>query len=396
MKKTKQVVILAAGNGTRLWPLTARLPKPFLPILGRSIIERKLDILSDLVKEAVLVVGKNKEEIISSLGDEYRGLKIKYVVQEERLGTGHALKSAEDKLRERFLVLNGDDIYGRAGIEEALQSFPCILAKRVKDISRYGALLTKGKQVAGLVEKPEEKISEWANIGVYHLPREALREEIGVSERGEYEITDYVERFCKKNKLYWAEARDWRPVTYPWDLLEANQVFLQAVKRRVEGRVEKGAVIKGDVFIGEGALVRSGSYIEGPAYIGISSEIGPNSYVRPLSIIEGGCRVGHAVEIKASLIMEDSRVSHLSYVGDSVVGRGCNLGAGTITANLRFNGGSIKAMTKDQLLDTGRKKFGAILGDGAKTGINVSLMPGVMIGPGAVIAPHTSVSRNVS
>ncbi len=392
--KTRQAVILAAGNGVRLWPLTVTRPKPFLPVLGRSILERKIDMLSDFVEEVVLIVGSNKKEIKNALGDRYNGLDIRYVVQEERLGTGHALQCAERILKDRFLVLNGDDIYGQVGIENALKTFPCILAKKVRDISQYGAVLVDKNLVKGLVEKPETEVSQWANIGVYHLPKKVLEQEIGVSKRGEYEITDYIQKLAQIEKVYWARAYDWKPITYPWDLLVANQIFLQGTKFKIRGKVERGAFVKGQVFIGRGALVRSGSYIQGPAFIGQGCDIGPNSYIRPLTVIEKECRIGQAVEIKSSLICEKSRIGHLSYVGDSVIGRECNLGAGTITANLRFDDQNVRTLVKGGMIDTGRAKFGAVLGDKVKTGIHVSLMPGVMIGPATHIAPHSLVERN--
>lgn len=386
---------MAAGNGTRLWPLTTSVPKPFLPILGKSIIERKLDILSDFVNEAVLIVGKNKEKIKEGLGEEYKGLRIKYVEQEERLGTGHALKCAEKVLKERFLVLNGDDIYGRTGLENALGKFPCILVKKVKDISDYGAAVVEGEFLKGIVEKPKENVSEWANIGVYHLPKEVLDAEIEMSERGEYEITDFAQNLARTREVYWVEARDWKPVTYPWDLLAANQIFLQDVRRKIKGKVEKGARVEGKVFVGERSVIRSGAYVKGPVFIGKGCDVGPNCYIRPLSVINNKCRVGQAVEIKSSLLQEKSRVAHLSYVGDSVVGRNCNLGAGTVIANLRFDEKEVKAMVCGKLVGTGRRKLGAFLGDNVKVGIHVSLMPGVMVAPGCHISPHSLVKRNV-
>lgn len=393
--KTKQAVILAAGNGVRLWPLTVTRPKPFLPILGRSILERKIDMLSDFVEEVVLIVGRNKQEIKNVLGSRYNGLEIKYVEQKKRLGTGHALQCAEKVLKKRFLVLNGDDIYGQVGIENALKSFPCILAKKARDISQYGAVLVDKNLVKGLVEKPETKVSEWANIGVYHLPKKVLKQKIELSKRGEYEITDYIQKLAQVEKVYWARAYNWKPITYPWDLSDANQIFLQGVKAKAQGKVEKGAFIKGQVFIGRGSVVRSGSYIQGPVFIGKECDIGPNSYIRPLTVIEKGCRVGQGVEIKSSLVCEGSRISHLSYVGDSIISRGCNLGAGTITANLRFDEENIRTLVKGEMIDTERAKFGVVLGDNVKTGINVSLMPGVMVGPDIHIPPHSLIKKNI-
>src|SRR5207245_10536506 len=120
--------------------------------------------------------------------------------------------------------------------------------------------------------------------------------------------------------------------------------------------------------------IRSGCYLEGPVVIGEKSVVGPKAYLRPYTVVGEGAKVGAYCDVKNSILMDRAKVPHLSYVGDSVVGAGCSLGAGTITANLRFDDASIVSMVKDRRVDTGRRKLGAILGDNVRTGINVSLL----------------------
>jgi bifunctional UDP-N-acetylglucosamine pyrophosphorylase/glucosamine-1-phosphate N-acetyltransferase len=184
------------------------------------------------------------------------------------------------------------------------------------------------------------------------------------------------------------EIKYWLDLSYPWDLLTAGEVILRDIKAEIKGEVENNAVIKGPVSIGERSIIRSGSYIVGPVMIGEDCEIGPNCYIRSNTSIGNRCHIGAAVEIKNSIIMNKTNVPHHNYVGDSVIGENCNLGAGTKIANLRLDERNIFVYG----IDTGRRKFGAIIGDRVKTGINVSINTGSMIGNDVFIGPGATVS----
>ncbi|MEM4047564.1 MAG: nucleotidyltransferase, partial [Metallosphaera sp.] len=152
---------------------------------------------------------------------------------------------------------------------------------------------------------------------------------------------------------------------------------------------------KGEVVIEEGSIVRHGSVIEGPVYIGKNSSIGPNAYIRPYTVIGSNSKIGSFVEVKESVIMENTKIPHLSYVGDSVIAEDVNFGAGTLIANLRFDERDIYVNIKEKRLNSGRKKLGAIIGAHVRTGINVSILPGVKIGSYARIYPGAVVNRDV-
>jgi len=134
--------------------------------------------------------------------------------------------------------------------------------------------------------------------------------------------------------------------------------------------------------------VRAGSYISGPVVIGSGCDIGPNCYIRPYTSIGDNCRIGAAVEVKNCIIMSGSRLPHQNYAGDSIIGENCNLGAGTKIANLRLDGQTVKAGE----LETGRRKFGAVLSDDVSIGVNACLNPGAMVGNGVRIGPGEVVS----
>jgi UDP-N-acetylglucosamine diphosphorylase / glucose-1-phosphate thymidylyltransferase / UDP-N-acetylgalactosamine diphosphorylase / glucosamine-1-phosphate N-acetyltransferase / galactosamine-1-phosphate N-acetyltransferase len=155
----------------------------------------------------------------------------------------------------------------------------------------------------------------------------------------------------------------------------------------IKGTVEPGVTMKGPVYVGEGAEVMSGSYIIGPVFIGKGCEIGPNCFIRPSTSLGDGCKVGNAVEVKNSIIMNDSKVPHNSYVGDSVIGERCNFGAGTKVANLRLDNRQVRVVVDGQKVDSERRKLGVIMGDDVKTGINVSIDPGTIIGEETFIGP---------
>jgi len=177
--------------------------------------------------------------------------------------------------------------------------------------------------------------------------------------------------------------------------LETNEFFLKKIKKRIEGKIEKYCQILGPVIVQKGTVIKSGTYIEGPVFIGANCQIGPNCYLRKFTSIGNNCKIGQAVEIKNSIIGDGTKISHLSYIGDSIVGENCNLGAGTIAANLRFDEKTIGTEVKGEIVDTKRKKFGCVLGDNIKTGVNVSLMPGVLIGSGCIISSGSIVFKNV-
>jgi bifunctional UDP-N-acetylglucosamine pyrophosphorylase/glucosamine-1-phosphate N-acetyltransferase len=149
------------------------------------------------------------------------------------------------------------------------------------------------------------------------------------------------------------------------------------------------------VILGKDGVIRAGSIVEGPAFIGEGSKVGPNAYVRRFTFLDRGVRIGNACEVKNSIVMEGTKIPHLSYVGDSIVGCNCNIGAGTMVANLRFDEAFITATVKGERVSTGERKFGAVIGDNVRTGVNVSVMPGVKIGYGSWIGPGTVVSRDV-
>lgn len=218
-----------------------------------------------------------------------------------------------------------------------------------------------------------------------------------MSPRGEYEITSTFELMMGDGRLRSMEMEDpWIEVTYPWDILGANTHLMKDLEGSIEGTVEDGARLEGPVVVREGARVRSGTYIQGPVIIDERADVGPNCYIRPSTYIGRECRVGNAVEVKNTILMDGSNIPHQNYVGDSVIMEDVNLGAGTKVANLRLDEGNVTSSSKGIRVDTGLRKLGAIIGPGVKIGINASIDVGTVLSENAFVGPGARVKGYVA
>jgi UDP-N-acetylglucosamine diphosphorylase / glucose-1-phosphate thymidylyltransferase / UDP-N-acetylgalactosamine diphosphorylase / glucosamine-1-phosphate N-acetyltransferase / galactosamine-1-phosphate N-acetyltransferase len=381
-----QAIVLAAGEGSRMRPLTTSLPKVMLPVAGKPLLEHIiLRAHAAGVDSFVLVVGYGAESVRSYFGDgSHLGVKIDYAVQDKQLGTGHALMAAESQAEDRFLVINGDVLPDEASLREIASGCAAVSAIKVDDPKRYGVFIEENGCFKSVVEKSANPSTNLANAGIYLLERsifDALRR-APLSERGEYELTDGLNLLADKEMIRIVTLKSWLEIGRPWDILAANEILLKELQPQIRGKVEPGATLTGKVSIGRGTIVRSGAYIVGPVIIGENCDIGPNCYIRPTTCIGDQVRIGNAVEVKNSAIMSGSKIGHLSYVGDSVIGEKCNFGAGTVCSNLRHDKGNIKSYVKGERVDSGRRKLGVIMGDNVMTGINTSIYPGTVIESG--------------
>jgi UDP-N-acetylglucosamine diphosphorylase/glucosamine-1-phosphate N-acetyltransferase len=406
-----KAVVLAAGEGVRLQPITATRPKHLINVGGKPILEYCLDALqASGITEVIVVTHYMGDAIRQFFGDgEKMGLKIVYVEQAEMLGTGNAVSVVEAYVDGDFVLVYGDLLFAReavadvVGLFEAEKPAAVMAVVPVEKPESYGVVeLENDKKVKRIVEKPKarEAPSNLANAGLYFFSKEIFGKikQTKASVRGEWELTDALSLLIESGKTVLASQvskADWLDIGRPWDLLEANSWVLKRMEHKVYGTVEEGAHLVGPVTVAETARIRSGAYIEGPCFIGEGSDIGPNCYVRPFTSIGRNVRVGNACEVKNSIIMDGTHVGHLSYVGDSILCERCNLAAGTITANLRLDDGPVKMLVKGEVVDTGRRKLGAILGDNVKTGINALLMPGVKVGTNSWIGANFTVNRDV-
>ncbi|MBI4304546.1 MAG: glucose-1-phosphate thymidylyltransferase, partial [Chloroflexi bacterium] len=361
---------------------------------NKPIVEHLIAEMSSAgIKEFILVVGYHAETIRQHFGNgERSGVKIEYVTQRKQLGTAHALSTVEGLVGDRFLLANGDVLIKSSDIERISSANETTLGLfEVEDARSFGAVELEGDRVARIHEKVENPPSNLANAGLYLLTGDIFPalNRTKKSPRGEYELTDSLQLMMNEGYVVKGSGIDnWLDLSYPWDLLSANEALLPLLEEFNQGTVEQNVVIKGKVSIGKGTVIRSNCYLVGPMIIGDNCDIGPNCYIRPSTTIGDNCHIGSAVEVKNSIIMRGSKAPHHNYVGDSIIGEDCNLGAGTKVANLRLDKKNIVVSG----VDTRRHKLGAIIGDGVQTGINASINVGSLIGDGSYIGPGAVAS----
>ena len=392
-------VILAAGEGNRMHPLTYTRPKVMLPIAGKPILEwNLLNARAAGLKEFIFVVSYKSEMVREYFGNgKPWNVKINYVNQGKAMGTAHAIGTVESFVNE-CIVLCGDTIFGTNDITHITQKGTKMGLVKIDNPTEYGIVELSGKHVMKIYEKMEHPSSNIINAGIYHFNKDIFNSirKTEKSPRGEFEITDSINTLVSKKRIEGVFLKEWRDVVYPWHLLDANEELLKKLKTKIEGTIEKNVTVKGNVVVGKGTVIRSGTYIEGPVVIGNDSKIGPNCYLRPFTTIGNNCHVGNACEVKNSLLMDNSNIPHLNYVGDSIIGQHCNLGAGTTVANLRLDKDNIIVTLNGKKIDSKRRKLGMVMGDNVQTGINSVINVGTMIGNNAFIGPGAIVKGEIA
>lgn len=424
-------VILAAGQGKRMH---SRRPKVLHRIAGRCLVEHVLAAAGEAgIEKQIVVIGHGAEEVREALGPEYT-----YVLQEQQLGTGHALARARDAAgaAATVLVLCGDTPLLRPATLARLlkehrdrQAAVTILTSVIDNPTGYGRIIRDGRgMVTGIVEErdanPVERTIREINTGIYcfetvplwHL-LEKLRPD---NEQEEYYLTDVVGMACRENLPVQAVAAG-----DPEEILGVNDRAQLAIagailRRRVNTNLMHSGVtiidpdttyIDVTVKVGRDTIIYPGTFLEGNTIIGeecslgpgttlrdcrvgkgsrvvhtvaLESEIGPGcqvgpfAYLRPGTFLDTRVKVGDFVEIKASRIGADSKVPHLTYLGDTTVGTGVNIGAGTITCNF-----------------DGEKKWPTIIEDGAFIGSNSNLVAPVRVGAGALVGAGSTITEDV-
>ncbi len=331
-------LILAAGEGRRLRPLTNTGPKHLIPIAGKPMMQYGLEHLINAgVRDIGIVVGYMKEKIMNYFGDGSNfGARFSYIYQDRPLGLAHAVNVAREYIDgEPFAVYLGDNIFG-GNLVKYVKEFEqsdydaLITLTKVKDPSRFGVAEFKNGKVVRLVEKPKMPPSEYALVGIYFF-RESIFEAIKhlkPSWRGEYEITDAIQWLIDHgyNVHYEIIEGWWKDTGKPEDLLEALYFVLDNLKGDIRGYVAETSKIIGRVFIGEGSKVMDNVTIKGPVYIGKNSVIGPNTYIGSYTSIEDNVKI-EGGEISSSIILSNCQISikGMYRIIDSIIGQNSKL-----------------------------------------------------------------------
>ena len=344
-----QAVILAAGEGKRLRPLTRNRPKALIPVANRPIIDYPVQALIGCgIREIVVVVGYRKEHVIRYLNG--LDVSVEIVEQEKQLGTGHALQCAQDLIHGDFLVLPGDNYIDARSVALLAQKKNAVLVKDHPYPSNFGVVLMKGDQVTGIIEKPEHAPSFTVSTGIFHLSRGFFSCLEGTDLTGAANAM-----LAAGGRLTAVPAVDWQDAVYPWDLIALNEKVLPGVLPEKAGTLDRAARVSGPVRIGRGASVGPFTTITGPAIIGEDAQIGSHCAIGPYVSIGNRARVAPFSIVSSALLMDDAGIGSHSQVVESVIGEGSVLGDHTSVAP------GVPMLEIEEILVRGR--FGCVIGD---------------------------------
>jgi bifunctional UDP-N-acetylglucosamine pyrophosphorylase/glucosamine-1-phosphate N-acetyltransferase len=403
------VLFLCGGIGKRMFPLTE--DKFLLNFLGKTLLEHQLDMaVQSGLRRFIIVANPVNISRIKNLTKQYPDTEFNFVVQEKPLGIANALENARLLLKDELLIVNPNDVFENPAYSALLtarkkeKAAAYITGRQVRSYFPGGYLVVnEDGKLTGIQEKPGagREPSDMVNILVHlHTDPEALLQYISkviTTEDDVYERA--IDAMCRDRRPIQVVPYNgaWTPIKYPWHVLDVARHFLDrtAPYTAPDARISQNAVIDGKVIIAEGVRILENAVIRGPVYIGKNAVIGNSTLVRTYSHIGANCVVGFGTEIKESYVGEGTQF-HMNYAGDSVIGARCSFGAGTITANWRFDTRTVRVNISVSPVDTGRDKMGAFIGDDCRTGINVSIMPGVRIGNNALIYPHINLTNDVA
>lgn len=368
----KQAVILAAGEGQRLRPFTVNRPKVMLSIAGRPILGYVVEALAkNGIRNIVMVVGYHKDQIFDYFGSGERfGVEITYIAQERQLGTAHALAQAQGVIADEFLLLPGDNLIEAETIAKFVGVEPeAVLVKKADNPKRYGVVDIKDDEVKSITEKPEDAGSNIISTGIYAFTKEIFR-----FIEPELDIPDAVNKMIAQGETIKAALTDgvWLDAVYPWDILSLNDAVLRRMQPNLGGTMESNVAVKGRVAIGENTVLRSHSYIAGPAVIGEDCDIGPSVCVQPSSSIGNNVVISPFTVIRNSVIGDDVNIGPGCIIYNSVIDKGSIIG-GQFTAcgspaEVKING---EHYTVD---------MGVMMGEGCRLGNNIVAQAGTIIG----------------
>jgi len=383
-------VVLAAGEGTRLRPLTRHRPKPMVPAANRPILEHALDALVETgVNEFVIVVGYERDRVQNHFGPSYRNRPIRYVRQDKQLGTGHALLQARDAVEGSMLVVNGDTLIDPTIVGDVAAAFAegdataALAVLDGPDPQEYGVVDVADGIVTDLIEKPDTGEYRLINAGVYAFEPSIFGTIAETPRaRGELALTDALGALIEADEVRAVETDGtWVDATYPWDLLELAREVLDSGITDIPEHEE-------GVWIAESARVHGSATVQGPAVVGPDSEIGPEAVIGPAVAIGQNVTVGANATITAAVLDDDTRVGPGSTLVDTVTGQDVRVGAGSVVP-----GGPAEVRVGNEIFEG--RPLGALLADRVRVGGNVTFTPGTLVGPNADLETGVHVDGHV-
>ncbi|WP_353635065.1 sugar phosphate nucleotidyltransferase [Halobacterium sp. NMX12-1] len=377
-----QAVVLAAGKGERLWPLTENRPKPMIPVANRPLLEHIVDALVAVgVSELVLVVGSNRERVQRHFenGDAW-GVDISYVIQDPQLGTGHALLQAEAQVGESFVALNGDRIIDASLVEDVWTRHretgdPAMGVTQVEKPSQYGVVELDGERVTSIEEQPLPELakSTFINAGVYAFDPSIFAAIRQTESHGEQALTDTLSTLLADQPIRAVQYRGrWLDVSEPWDLLTVNDALLadREPEPPQHAAIDDSAVIADETVFGDDVVVHPQAAVLGGVTVGDNVSVGAGAVV------------------KNAILLSDCTIDAGAIVNDCIVGANTSIGA-----NTTVEGGSADVVLDDAVHRDVR--FGGLVGDNVTVGANATVVPGTIIGNGATVDSATRVAGRI-
>lgn len=388
-----RAVILSGGKSSRFWPLNGS-HKSLLEICGKPLIIRTINNLPKQVAEVIVV--ESPQEEVSSVVKKYPiNRHVEFRVQEKPRGMWDAILTGSEEYGDDIIVVSGHQFSPFAFEKFMTGRGTKLLLSHSSNASDYGVAEVDGSKVIGVEEKPKKPKSDLIINSIYRLGQDFVRYLKSHTSGEEYAFESALNEFLKKKPADFevVPKEEIPSLKYSWDTLSVMERLLEEVPKKNKGTVANDVIIEGDVFIDEGANIMSGAKIYGPAYIGKGAVIGTNSLVRQSSI-EMGAVIGYGSEIVRSYVGSGTKTHH-TYVGDSVLGKNVWMGFGVVTANRRFDKKQIISVVKKKKVNTGRDRFGCVVGDKSKVGVSAQLLPGILIGSGVTVGPTTLVAKNL-
>lgn len=372
-----KAVVLAAGEGARMGPFTASVPKVMIPVGNRPLLEYVVGALVDNgIRDLVLVVGYRRERIQSHFQDgKAFHAQITYVTQTKQLGTAHAVWEARSHLEERFLVLNGSNMVDARFVEDllAVREKPAVVITQSDRPQSYGVVTVRGPTLLSITEKPPEVISNLINTGAYSLDRRIFDDIERLAKEGRHDLPSAVSALAQRAEVRAVRTEGtWVDALYPWHLLRLNATALKDAHEVRSGTIEPGVTIRGRVSIGDGCVIRSGAYLQGPLSLGPGCEIGPNAVLLPSTSLGKNVRIGAHTSVANSILMDDVILGPASVVQDGVIGSGVVARAGLLAAS---GSGDVQIEGEWHAVP----QLGGLIGEDVEIGNGVSIAPGAMI-----------------
>lgn len=402
MNNTTQAVILAGGKSSRFVPYSAQGHKCTLSVVGKPIIIHTIEALKKAgITRLVIVDSPDQKTQRLVEHEKISGITIHFVIQKNPEGMGDALLQTEKFLGESFYVLHGhhvDFLDFVSGFQEKRNGADGILlAKEEYEVTKYGVLKIQNDKVLDLVEKPKlgEEPSHLRIVGVYLLSRKFIEILKNIPQE-HYHFEKALAKFSKENTVKVLVTKNSITLKYPWDVFSVKDYLLKHTKKSIskKAQISQTADISGEVIIEEGVTIGENATIKGPCYIGKNVYIGTNALLRNGTDIEAQSTVGANLEVKNSLIGPRT-TTHFGFIGDSIIGADCKIAGGICTGNVRLDRTTVSIPINTEKISTGLHSLGVMMGSGVQVGVNVSMMPGTIIGNNTLIGPSTTVMKQV-